>query len=74
MQRRKPAIGARVEVATLGSRLPGAIVEVSDDERRLVVETDAGERIGFALSRATGRFAEAGSQTGARLLFSDPPE
>ena len=74
MQRRKPAIGARVEVATLGSRLPGVIVEVSDDERRLVVETDAGERVVFALSRATGRFAGAGGQTGARLLFSDPSE
>jgi hypothetical protein len=63
-----------VEVATIGSRRPGVIVEVSDDERRLVVEVDGGEHVVFALSRATGRFAEEGVQTGARLLFSDPVE
>jgi hypothetical protein len=66
-----PTVGARVTVAFLDARVAGVIEEVRDDGRRLVVATSDGRRLTFALSRATGQFAEDGEQTGARLSFDD---
>lgn len=61
----------RVTVVQLASRSRATIREVADGGRRLVVVTDGGGELVFALSRATGRFMEDGNQTGARLLFED---
>ena len=61
--------GERVEVVYLAARVPGRIEDVSADGRALIVECADGERVHFALNRATGQFAEAGDATGARLVF-----
>ena len=66
-----PALGGQVTVAFLAVRRAGTIVEVADAGRRLEVLLENGERMTFALSRATGRFTEEGRQTGARLTFDD---
>ena len=58
-----------VTVASLAARRRGIVAELSGDRRRLVVVTDDGARLAFALSRATARFMEEGRQTGARLIF-----
>lgn len=59
-------------MAFLGRRIGGVIEDVQEDGRRLMVATDDGSRMTFALSRATGQFVEDGRQTGARLSFDDP--
>lgn len=56
----------------LARRVRGSVEEVADGGRRVVVVTEDGEAIEFALSPATGSFLEIGrSVGGARLLF-DP--
>jgi hypothetical protein len=70
--RRAPFVGARVTVVFLARRVGGTIEELADGGRRVVVATDDGERIGFALSPATGSFLEAGRAVGgARMMFGD---
>ncbi len=70
--RRAPFVGARVTVVFLARRVGGTIEELADGGRRLVVTTDDGERIRFALSPATGSFLEEGRAVGgARLTFGD---
>lgn len=71
LHRRQPFAGMPVTVVSLAARRRGAIAEVADEGRRLVVITDDGAALTFALSRATGRFMEDGAQTGARLHFDD---
>jgi hypothetical protein len=66
-----PTAGARVTISFLGRQVGGLIDEVQDDGRRLLVATDDGERMTFALSRANGQFVHEGDQTGARLSFDD---
>ena len=70
--RRPPHIGQHVEVVFLGATVPGVIDGIDEQERRLLVLTEEGEEITFALSRATGQFVAEGSPTGARLVFHDP--
>lgn len=70
--RRAPFVGAQVTVVFLARRVRGSVEEVADGGRRVVVVTEDGEAIEFALSPATGSFLEIGrSVGGARLLF-DP--
>jgi hypothetical protein len=71
--RRPPHIGQHVRVVFLGATVPGVIDEIDEQERRLLVLTEEGEEITFALSRATGQFIADGSPTGARLVFHDRP-
>jgi hypothetical protein len=61
-----------VTVTSLGSRTRGTIEEVHAGGRRLLVVTEDGAEITFALSRATGQFVRDGDQTGARLSFDEP--
>ena len=71
--RREPFVGAPVVVAFLARRVDATIERVEDGGRRLVVVTEEGEVIAFALSLATGRFVQAGSPVGgAQLSFADP--
>lgn len=63
-----PHLGAQVTVAFLAIQMPGRVVGIDQDGRGLEVELSDGERLRFALSRATGTFLAVG-QTDARLLF-----
>ncbi len=67
--RSMPEVGGRVVVNYLGATVPGTVRSVSDDGRRLEVMTEDGERLAFALNRATATFTAEGEQTGARLTF-----
>jgi hypothetical protein len=67
--RAMPRAGDRVTVLFLATRTDGVIEHVNDDLHRLRVITEDGERITFALNRATGRFLAEGHHSGARLVF-----
>ncbi len=71
--RRLPRVGLRVEVVAIGWRVGGAISTVSPDLHELTVITDEGEHLAFRLNPVTARFSATGSQSGARLAFSDDP-
>jgi hypothetical protein len=64
-----PAVGRPVVIIYLGTRVRGTVRRVEDDGRRLLVSTEDGETLGFALNRATATFTAEGSQAGARLWF-----
>jgi hypothetical protein len=64
-----PMIGGSVRVNFLGSTVRGTVRSVADDGRRLLVATEDGEVLTFALNRATATFTADGHQTGARLTF-----
>ncbi len=66
-----PRIGRSVTVVYLDSRVAGVISEVLEDGRRIIVSTDEGERISFALNRATAAFTAEAVRSGPRLIF-DP--
>jgi hypothetical protein len=68
-RRQLPTIGAGVTVAFLARRVGGTVEAVEDGGRRVVVATEDGATMGFALNPATGYFTEGGLQEGARLLF-----
>lgn len=70
-RRRVPLPGAPVTVIQLAARTRGTIAAVEDGCRRIVVETEAGERMTFSLHPATGRFMHEGRQTGARLRLEE---
>jgi hypothetical protein len=70
-RRRAPVVGAPVTVSFLAARVRGTVEEVLDEGRRVMVLTDEGELIEFALSPVTGIFVRDGNQTGARLSFDD---
>ena len=55
----------------LAAREPGVIEEIHDGGVRLLVATDEGTLLTFALSPTTGRFMLDGRPTEARLLFGD---
>jgi hypothetical protein len=57
-------------VVYLDSRIAGTVSEVSKDSHRIVVTTEEGERIGFALSRATATFTADRVGGGPRLIFA----
>jgi hypothetical protein len=63
-----PRLGASVVAAYLAVHVPGRIVQVDADLRGVEVELNDGERLRFALSRATGTFIAQDSSR-ARLLF-----
>ncbi len=63
-----PHVGAEVTVIYLAATARGVVAEVEDDGRRLVVLTDDGDVLTFALARTTGRFVTAGPEL-ARLAF-----
>jgi hypothetical protein len=63
-----PHIGAEVTVIYLAARSRGVVAEVLDGGRRLVVLTEEGDTLTFALARTTGRFI-ADSPELARLTF-----
>lgn len=66
--RAMPQIGGSVAVLYLGTTVPGVVTEIEEDGRGLLVLTDEGDTLTFALSRATGRFVDDGP-SGARLVF-----
>ena len=70
-RRRQPQVGTEVTVALLARRLGGVVQAVEDGGRRLMVLTEDGELMEFALSQATGTFTAGGRQGGARLSFED---
>ncbi len=54
--------------------MPAVVESVDDDGRLVTVVTEEGQVVRFALSPATGRFAEEGRAVGgARLTFDDEP-
>jgi ABC-type hemin transport system ATPase subunit len=71
--RAMPRVGAQVIVAYLATQVPGTITELDDAGRALEVRLAGGERVRFALSRATGTFL-ATDPSNARLLFVPEPE
>lgn len=64
-----PAVGRPVTIVYLDTRVRGTVRRVEDDGRRLLVSTEDGETLGFALNRATATFTAEGNQAGARLWF-----
>jgi hypothetical protein len=64
-----PHVGSPVTVIFLAARIAGVVTRVEDEARRLLVLTEEGETVTFALSAATGTFLVDGRQSGARLLF-----
>jgi hypothetical protein len=64
-----PRIGDQVTVAYLSARVGGVVADLDDNQLSLEVLTDEGDRLTFALNRATGRYLGDGRQSGARLLF-----
>lgn len=72
--RRAPAIGDHVTVIFLAARVPGVVERVDDAGRSITVVLHDGDRLAFALNRATGQFVEGGLLAGARLLLdtADP--
>lgn len=70
-RRRAPEAGASVTVSFLAARVGGTVEEVLDEGRRVLVLTEEGELIEFALSPVTGIFVRDGVQTGARLSFDE---
>ena len=71
--RREPFVGLSVTVVFLARRVRGVVEEVYDGGRRLVVVSEDGDQIAFALSPATGNFVEEGRAIGgARLIFDEP--
>jgi hypothetical protein len=69
-----PHIGRSVVVVYLDSRVAGVISEVLEDGRRVIVNTEEGERIGFALNRATAAFTAEHVRSGPRLIFEREPD
>ena len=68
--RRLPRVGAEVTVAYLGTSVPGVIVRVEDEGRRLSVATEDDRTIEFVLNPASARFLGGEGWT-ARLIFDD---
>jgi hypothetical protein len=64
-----PHVGAPVTVVFLAARIAGVVTRVEDEAKRVLVLTEEGDTVVFALSRATGTFLVDGRQSGARLLF-----
>jgi hypothetical protein len=58
-----------VTVVHLAHRAAATITDVTGGGRELIVVTDEGDEMRFALNAATGVFKEDGRQAGARLLF-----
>ena len=70
--RRAPFVGAAVTVVFLARRVAAEVERVEDGGRRLVVVTEEGEAIAFALRLASGTFfEEERGSAGARLVFGD---
>jgi hypothetical protein len=67
--RAMPRVGATVSIEYLGSTVRGVVDSIGGDGRQLLVETEDGRAMEFALNRATATFTADGSQTGARLRF-----
>jgi hypothetical protein len=67
--RAMPYVGAPVSIEYLGSRLSGVVDSVEADGRRLLVHTEDGRLVTFALNGATATFTADGGQTSARLRF-----
>ena len=67
-----PEIGGQVVIEYLGSTVVGTVQSITDEGRRLEVETEDGQRLTFALNGATAMFTAGGLQTGARLRFITP--
>jgi hypothetical protein len=69
-----PEVGARARLAHFGGGFEhGTVVAVHERGRRLEVRSDAGERLEFALSPATGRFVCTGQPHGPRLELLRAP-
>lgn len=66
--RAMPTLGGEVRVDFLGATVPGTVIGVDAEGRRLEVETEDGARLHFTLNRATAAFTSDGL-TGARLRF-----
>ncbi len=66
-----PQVGGAVRVEFLGCTVRGTVRAVESEGRRLLVTTDEGETLSFALNRATATFTTEGEQTGARLTFDE---
>ncbi len=67
--RAMPRVGATVSIEYLGSTVRGVVDGIAQDGRLLMVETEDGRWMEFALNRATATFTADGGQTGARLRF-----
>jgi hypothetical protein len=64
-----PHIGVTVSIEYLGTTVRGVVEAVENEGRRVLVHTDDGRSVQFALNRATATFTIDGTQTGARLRF-----
>ncbi len=66
--RAMPVLGGSVAVLYLGATVSGVVTKIDGGGRELLVVTEDGDTLTFALSRATGRFVGDGAM-GARLMF-----
>jgi hypothetical protein len=64
-----PHVGRPVVVVYLDTRVGGVISEVLEEGRRIIVTTEEGERLAFALNRATAAFTAERVGSGPRLIF-----
>jgi hypothetical protein len=71
--RAMPEVGRSVVIIYPGTRVRGTVRRVDEEGRRLLVSTEDGETLGFALNRATATFTAEGNQAGARLWFGADP-
>lgn len=63
-----PRVGASARIRHFGGGAEPVTVRVVDaDGRRLVVQSESGERLEFVLSPATAQFVAAGTAHGPRL-------
>jgi len=63
-----PRVGAPARIRHFGGGAERAVVRaVAADGRRLVVDSESGERLEFVLSPATAKFVAVGAAHGPRL-------
>ncbi len=67
-----PQVGGAVTVMHLDASIDGVVSEVLEGGRRLLVDTEDGERTEFVLRGATATFTAQAESAWPRLRFSEP--
>jgi hypothetical protein len=69
-----PQVGGSVLIKYLGTTVRGTVKRIEDEGRRLLISTEDGDTLSFALNRATATFTAEGHQAAARLWFNEEPD
>ena len=68
-----PRVGAVARVSHFGGTSePATVTAIDEERRRVVVRSESGDTIEFALNRATARWVADGAHRGARLDLPAP--